>query len=218
MTLETFSADAARQQALLDAWKACGGGALQQRGSFSIALSAQPTALACLRQLSRGEWPWSATHLYLADENWVPRAHAQSHYRQIFEACRPRPVNLHGWETENLDPDLAAHRFEKHLIQQLGKPPQFDLAILEAGPQGRVAALYPDCPALLAEQAFALDQQVPERHVHQLTLTLNSYLRARELWLVTRASEHKYWEKDAHSPAGRLLAQARNVTIFLLED
>lgn len=217
MILKTFSENEARQAAMIEAWHESGGRALQARGQFFVALSAVPPTVDCLRELSQGEWPWSATHLFLAEENWVPRQNLHSQYRQVYQACRPHRVHLHGWETENLDPDLSAQRYEKHLIQELGKPPQFDLAILEAGPRGRIAALYPGCRALLDEEALALDQEVPDRHLHQLTLTMNTYLRAREIWLITSKAEHKYWEKEPTSPAGRLIGQARELKIFLLE-
>jgi 6-phosphogluconolactonase len=216
MTEETFQSDQERNEALVAAWQECGGRSLQQRGSFSVALSAQPASLLCLRQLSRVDWPWSATHLYLADENWVPRHHPSSHHRQIFEACRPHPVQLHGWETENMEPDLSARRFEKHLIQELGKPPQFDLAILESGTKGQVAGLYPHSPAMQDDHLVALDQDVPGSQLHQLTLTLKTYLRAREIWLITEQADFKYRKEDPQSPAGRLIHEARALKIFMV--
>ncbi len=217
MILESYAKDEERQAALIEAWQETGGKALQSRGTFLVALSARPVTLECLRQLSQDEWPWSATHLYLSDENWVPRSNSHNHHRQVYAACRPRPVQLHGWETENLDPHLSASRFEKHLLQELGKPPQFDLAILEAGSHGQVSALYPGCPALLDTEVYAINQEVPERRLHQLTLTILTYLRAREIWLITNRAEHKYWEKDPDSPAGRLIQEGRELKIFLTE-
>lgn len=210
----TPSSTEERLKAMEECWHEQIGQALHARGEVHIALSAAPTLLPWCRHLAATDWPWSTTRFYLVEDVWVPRGHAHSHYRQVYEAFYPHRIHLLGWETEAIEPENACRRYEKKLLHSLGNPPRLDLALLESDADGRIAALFPGSPALAIEDQWAAPSPVPHTSRMALTLTLPTLCQARACWIMTNQNT---LSPPPNSPLRRLVEENANLTVFELE-
>lgn len=107
MTLHEFADPTAWMEAMVARWETLGGSALQARGTFSVSLSGGSTPKPLYERLAQLSWPWSATHLYLGDERWVPPDHKDSNYRMIHEAFHATGAKIERIHTEIGKPEIA---------------------------------------------------------------------------------------------------------------
>lgn len=177
-------ADAARQ-------------AVQERGRFSIALSGGATPASLFGLLSQPEWcervPWQATHVFWADERCVPPDHPDSNYRMAHALLLSRlavpPAKVHRMAGE-IEPHLAAERYEDTLRNALGDPPVLDLVLLGMGADGHTASLFPGTEALRETVRLVAANFVPRLDAWRLTLTLPTINSARRaVFLVAGADK-----------------------------
>jgi 6-phosphogluconolactonase len=142
MTLHEFADPSAWLEAMVARWETLGGSALQARGSFSVSLSGGSTPKPLYEHLAKLKWPWSATHLYLGDERWVPPDHKDSNYRMIHEAFHATGAKIERVHTEIATAEVGARDYEKRLKAELGDPPKFDLILLGVGDDGHTSSLF----------------------------------------------------------------------------
>jgi 6-phosphogluconolactonase len=105
----------------------------------------------------RSRIPWPRVHWFIGDERFVPPGdplHNMSMARQTFlDQCAPA-ANIHPIPTDGANPDDAAHAYEQQLKSFYGTDrldrakPLFDLVLLGVGPDGHVASLFPNYPAI----------------------------------------------------------------------
>ena len=59
---------------LIKRWKEISGKAIKERGIFTVALSGGETPVEFYQRLSdsKNSFPWGRTHIFLADERFVP--------------------------------------------------------------------------------------------------------------------------------------------------
>ena len=134
-------------------------------GSFAVCLSGGSTPQRLYEHLAgppyRDAFPWSRTHWFWGDEQFVPHDDALSNYRMVREALLSRApipaVNIHPIPTEGLSPEAAASAYERELKSFYGADhldparPLFDVNLLGLGPDGHTASLFPGS-AVLAER------------------------------------------------------------------
>ncbi|MFI5028657.1 MAG: 6-phosphogluconolactonase [Solirubrobacterales bacterium] len=205
--------DAAQRGADLIA--AAGRRAVEEHGSFSLAISGGHTPWAMLAILSdREEMPWSETSLYQVDErvaspgsedrNLTHTVLALSMENQT--AIRPMPVTQR-------DLEAAAREYEESL------PERLDLVHLGLGPDGHTASLVPGDPVLeVGDRRVALTQTAYQGY-HRMTLTYPALEAAGQiLWLVTGPSKGEALTRllagDNSIPAGRVV----NERMLILAD
>lgn len=163
-------------------WEVISREAIKERGQFTAALSGGRTPLVLYKKLS-GEikLPWDKTHIFMADERFVPYESGENNYHSISRILL-RHVgipgkNIHPVFTSEDSARASAKRYEGDLISFFRitgkKLPRFDLMLLGIGEDGHTASLFPDTSALqeskrLAAAVSPRDESIKER----ITLTL----------------------------------------------
>jgi 6-phosphogluconolactonase len=128
--------------------------AIRERGVYNVALSGGPISKRVHAVIARGHrdrLDWERIHHFLVDERNVPPEHPDSHYgmgyRALFSKLPAPPWNVHRWALNEFDPARAAEYGESILRSHfsLGPfgAPRFDFVLLELGPDGSVASLFP---------------------------------------------------------------------------
>ena len=159
--------------------------AVAERGSFYVAISGGTTPRGMLENLASEQnlpvFPWYRTELFFADERCVPPDSSDSNYRMVHElllATVPIPeTNVHRFEGE-LDPDIAAERYEEEIHRVMGWDPRFDLIVLGMGEDTHTASLFPHTPALHETGRHAIANYVHKLNAHRLTMTFQLINRA----------------------------------------
>ena len=177
-------------------WERASSEAIRQRGFFAVALSGGRTPLPLYLGLAarRDIGPWDKTHVFLADERFVPSTDADSNYRMIRErlldAVDIPASNVHPVPTGLPDAGSAAKKYEEILISFFGLSdgqfPVFDIILLGLGTDGHTASLFPGSRAL-QEEGRLVDSAVLGNARHdRITLTFPVINSARNvLFLVT---------------------------------
>ena len=140
----------------------------------------------------RDRIPWTRVHWFIGDERFVPADDPLNNMgaaRKIFlDACAP-PANIHLIPTDTGTPDEAARRYASTLQSFYGADrlnpakPLFDVVLMGVGPDGHIASLFPDYPAM--EETGRWVVGVPKAHVEpfvpRVTLTLPTLNSCREM-------------------------------------
>ncbi len=222
MTHLRFESENSWIEALIKAWQEAGSNALQKRGNFTVSLSGGASPESFYKALSKIEWPWSSTRLFIGDERWVPADHKDSNYHMIYESFYPRAIQLERWKTELQKPEEAAADYERRLHKELAHPTRFDLVLLGIGNDGHTASLFPGTKALEESSKLAVSNWVPQADAMRLTLTYPLFKLAREIWFVSKGAGKQPWiEKMALGqgtdfPAGRITCDYGEIRIFNL--
>ncbi|MFO0753462.1 MAG: 6-phosphogluconolactonase [Thermodesulfovibrionales bacterium] len=176
---------------MAEKWRSLSVSSVGERGCFVVALSGGTTPVPLYRALAahRQDIPWDRTHLFLADERFVPAASPESNLRLIRETLLKGIAlparNVHAIATDDPDPPSAARRYEGELITffrlSRGELPRFDLIILGMGSDGHTASLFPGSPALRNESFLACAVAPAGGRLQRITLTLPVLNNARNV-------------------------------------
>jgi 6-phosphogluconolactonase len=170
-------------------------------GRFTVALSGGSTPRAMNSFLAAPPFldtvPWSSIYFFWGDERCVPPDHPDSNYRMARETLLSKvPVpedNIFRIPAENPDPDRAAEEYEttlRHVFARLAPKtstaplatvPRFDLVLLGMGADGHTASLFPDTPALHADDRVVTANYVEKLNAHRITLTARTINNARNV-------------------------------------
>jgi 6-phosphogluconolactonase len=179
--------------------------AVEERGSFALAVSGGKTPWAMLAILSdREQMPWAQTSLFQVDERVAAPGSEDRNLTHLVlglsmqnqSALRPMPVT-------HRDLEAAAREYEASL------PERLDLVHLGLGPDGHTASLVPDDAVLeVGDRRVAVTETAYQGH-RRMTLTYPAIAAARQvLWLVTGPSKQealgKLLDGDRSVPAGRV--------------
>jgi 6-phosphogluconolactonase len=140
----------------------------------------------------RSQIPWDRVHWFIGDERFVPATDSRNNMRMARQAflnrCAPL-VNIHPMATNASNPDEAARRYETELKSFYGTDnldparPLFDVVLMGVGPDGHVASLFPEYPAI--EETARWVVGVPNAHVEpfvpRVTLTLPVFASCHEM-------------------------------------
>ncbi|TKY55989.1 6-phosphogluconolactonase 4 [Spatholobus suberectus] len=136
---------------------------IKERGYFAIALSAG--SIKYLRKLVEPHYSntimWSKWRIFWVDEKVVPKTHVDSNYKLAYDGFISKvPIPPHNVNTidDALPADGAADVYETTLKRLVASNviakslstgfPKFDLVLLDMGPDGHVASLFPGHPTL----------------------------------------------------------------------
>lgn len=158
--------------------------AVQQKGSFAVALSGGSTPKGMYSLLAsdptlRTHVPWDKVHFFWGDERHVAPDHPDSNFRMAHEALLSRvPVSAgQVWriKAEYDDARRSADEYEVALRSFFGLAggqfPHLDLVLLGMGPDGHTASLFPGTKALHESQRLAISNWVGKFYTHRITLT-----------------------------------------------
>jgi len=178
----------------------------------------------------RSRIPWQRVHWFIGDERFVPPGdalHNMTMARQAFlDQCAPA-ANIHPIATDAASPDDAARAYERELKSFNGADhldparPLFDLVLLGVGPDGHVASLFPDYPALdeRARWVVGVATAPVAPRVPRVSLTLPALGSCREmLFEVAGADKRAILTRvfaGENVPANR--AHAIGETIWLID-
>jgi 6-phosphogluconolactonase len=183
-------------------------------GRIAICLTggSSPKRLYALlaREPYRSRIPWQRVHWFIGDERFVPpgdELHNMTMARQVFlDQCAPA-ANIHPIPTDDASADDTARAYEHELKSFYGAErldpakPLFDLVLLGVGPDGHVASLFPDYPALDERERWVVGVATAPvaPRVPRVTLTFPVLGSCREMLFEVAGS-------DKHTILTRVLA------------
>jgi 6-phosphogluconolactonase len=198
------------------------------RGSASIVLTGGGTGGATLRKLAsspaRDAIDWSHLDVWWGDERFLPGGHADRNETQAREALLAKvaldPKRVHPMAAsdgpEGDDLDSAAARYADELRdaahpEDHAPVPTFDILLLGVGPDGHVASLFPEAPALYDERTVIPVRGAPKPPPTRLSLSMAAINSAREVWLVAAGEEKAAAVRMALEGAGSTAIPAAGV-------
>ena len=165
---------------------------------------------------------WSLAGVWWGDERCVPPDDERSNFRLARESLLDRlerePRAVHRIQGE-LEPERAAGAYEQEL-----QGVRIDLVLLGLGPDGHVASLFPNAPALEEREHLVVATEARlEPFVDRVTLTLPALCAGREVaFLVTGEDKADAVERafagpaDAATPAS-LVRSTEGRTLVVLD-
>jgi 6-phosphogluconolactonase len=151
---------------------------------------------------ARGAVDWSRVDLWWGDERFLPKGDPDRNETQAREGLLDQlaldPARVHpvaASDEVDDDPDRAADEYAAALRaaaapEDRGGVPTFDVLMLGIGPDGHVASLFPERPALYEEDRTAVAvRQSPKPPPTRVSLTMPALHRAREVWFVASGEE-----------------------------
>jgi 6-phosphogluconolactonase len=179
----------------------------------------------------RSRIPWDRVHWFIGDERFVavgdPRNNMKMAREAFLDQCAPAS-NIHPIPTDTADPEQSAHAYERELKSFYGAEnldparPLFEMVLLGVGPDGHIASLFPEYPAI--EESARWVVGVPEAHVApfvpRVSLTLPALNSCREILFEIAGAEKRAILTRVldgeNLPAGR--AHAMGETIWLVDQ
>jgi 6-phosphogluconolactonase len=185
---------------------------------------------------ARGAIDWRALDVWWGDERFLPSGDPERNDTQAREALLDHvPIEqsrVHPMPPsdgpDGDDPESAAARYAQELARATrhedhAEVPAFDLLLLGVGPDGHIASLFPEKPALYEqERTVVAVRGAPKPPPTRLTLTLPALLAARDTWLVVAGEDKAGAVALALSGAGptqvpAAAARGRARTLWLLD-
>ncbi|HEX3825521.1 MAG TPA: 6-phosphogluconolactonase [Mycobacteriales bacterium] len=209
------------------------------RGEASLVLTGGGIGGATLRELAespaRYAIDWPRLDIWWGDERFLPRGHPDRNETQardaLLEAVDLDPARVHAMGASD-DPggddlDAAAEHYADELAaaarpEDHGASPSFDVLLLGVGPEGHIASLFPEAPALYDERSVIPVRGAPKPPPTRLSLSLATINAAREVWLIAAGEEKAGAARLALSGAGPTAvpaagARGRVATRWLLD-
>jgi 6-phosphogluconolactonase len=213
-------------------WLKISSQAIAEKGCFTAALSGGKTPVAFYKRLSASKDipSWDRTHLFLADERFVPPSHGESNYGSI-EKLLLRQVsildeNVHRIQTEGITLERSARRYEEDIRRFFridgSSVPQFDLIMLGIGEDGHTASLFPGKFSLRERTRLAIPVTAEKFPGERITLTLPVINNASKIiFLVSGRAKAKVMKKIMEDQQGSLPAShvhlKQGVVYFIID-
>lgn len=209
------------------------------RGWASIVLTGGGAGIAVLAAIAsspaRDAIDWKRIDLWWGDERYLPAGDAERNETQARaalldrlgddldeERVHPMPAAEPGLTVED-----AADRYAEALAaaarpEDHGPVPRFDVVLLGIGPDGHVASLVPEQPAVHDERPVVAVRGAPKPPPQRISLGFGALNAGREVWVVAAGAEKAGAVSLALSGAGRVQVPAAGVTgqsrtLFLLD-
>ncbi|MHB2024042.1 MAG: 6-phosphogluconolactonase [Mycobacteriales bacterium] len=207
------------------------------RGHASVVLTGGGIGTETLRRLAeapaRDAIDWSNLEVWWGDERFLPPGDPQRNETQaraaLLEKVPIDPARVHpmGAAGLGLDAESAAEAYRAELARAArpedhGPVPTFDLLLLGIGPEGHVASLFPESPAIHDARSVVAVHGCPKPPPTRISLTLTAINSAREVWVLASGAEKAKAVRLALSGAGPLQLPAAGVagraaTRFLID-
>jgi 6-phosphogluconolactonase len=208
------------------------------RGNASIVVTGGglggATLAAVAASPARSAVDWKHLDVWWGDERFLPRGHPERNETQARAALLDAvPVVSHrvhpmpATEDTGDDPDAAAESYAAVLAaatrpENHARVPEFDVLMLGVGPDGHVASLFPDHPALYETRQVVAVRGAPKPPPIRISLTLPAIRTATEVWLVVAGDDKAAAVRMALSGAGEVQvpaagARGRQRTLWLLD-
>jgi 6-phosphogluconolactonase len=176
------------------------------RGDASIVLTGGGIGGATLRELAespaRFAIDWPRLSIWWGDERFLPAGHPDRNETQAREALLDvvdvDPARVHAMAASDGplgdDLDAAAAAYADELRSAVGPHdggagPSFDVLLLGLGPDGHVASLFPDAPALSDDRPVVPVRGAPKPPPTRISLSMAIINNAREAWVIAAGEE-----------------------------
>jgi 6-phosphogluconolactonase len=208
-------------------------------GSASIVLTGGGIGTASLHELAgapaRDAVEWAALDVWWGDERFLPTGHPERNETLARQALLDHvdvdPARVHPMGAtdgpDGDDLDAAAERYARELAaaarpEDHGPVPTFDVLLLGLGPDGHVASLFPESPALYDDRTVVAVRGAAKPPPTRLSLSMAAINAARETWVVAAGEEKAAACRLALSGAGATQVPAAGVhgrarTLWLLD-
>jgi 6-phosphogluconolactonase len=210
------------------------------RGHAHVVLTGGGVGTATLAALAgapaRDAIDWAALDIWWGDERFLPAGHPDRNATQaraaLLDAVPLDPARVHEMAPSDGaygdDVDAAARSYARQLAvaarpEDRDGVPAFDVLMLGVGPDGHIASLFPDHPAMHeAERTVVGVRGSPKPPPTRISLTLPAINAATEVWLLAAGAEKAAAVGLALSGAGKLAvpsagAEGRSRTLWLLD-
>lgn len=153
--------------------------AVQDHGSFHVALSGGRTPWVVFAELAHRELAWYEVTIYQVDERVTPDGDPDRNLTHLRDSFASLPVTLRPMPVTAADLEEAAAAYAEDL------PEQFDMVHMGLGADGHTASLVPGDPVLDVEDRLVAVTNPYQGH-RRMTLTYPALERAEQLlWLVS---------------------------------
>jgi 6-phosphogluconolactonase len=198
------------------------------RREASIVLTGGGIGGATLRELAdspaRYAIDWPRLSIWWGDERFLPRGHPDRNETQARAALLDQvdvdPSRVHPMPASDGplgdDLDAAAEHYAGELAaaahpEDHSPSPSFDVLLLGLGPDGHVASLFPESPALYDERSVIGVRGAPKPPPTRLSMSLGTINSAREAWIIAAGEEKATAARLALSGAGPTAVPAAGV-------
>jgi 6-phosphogluconolactonase len=198
------------------------------RGEASVVLTGGGIGAATLRELAespaRYAIDWSRLSVWWGDERFLPQNHPDRNETQARAALLDHvdvdPTRVHPMPASDGplgdDLDAAAQHYAAELAaaarpEDHGGSPSFDVLLLGLGPEGHVASLFPEAPAMYDDRSVIPVRGCPKPPPTRISLSLATINRAREVWVIAAGEEKAGAARLALSSAGPTAIPAAGV-------
>jgi 6-phosphogluconolactonase len=142
---------------------------------------------------------WTKVDLFWGDERFLPAGDPERNETQaraaLLDHLTVPDERVHVMEPSDGrfgdDPDAAAEAYAE-LLASLVRPedhgpvPTFDVCMLGIGPEGHVASVFPESPAVYeTERTVVAVRNCPKPPPTRVSLTLPAIRRSAEVWIMT---------------------------------
>jgi 6-phosphogluconolactonase len=197
----------------------------------TVSLTGGRIAAAVYRTIAqspaRSAVDWSRVELWWSDERFLPAGDPERNETQAREALLDAvpldPSRVHAMPA---DTGQGAEQAAEEYAAELAKADRtgFDLNLLGVGPDGHVASLFPEQPALHEQDRTVVAVHgAPKPPPTRITLTLPVLSQAAEVWFVVSGADKASAVRMALSGAGPMQIPAagpkgRSRTLWLLDN
>lgn len=208
------------------------------RDRASLVLTGGGIGIATLAELrvipARDAVDWSHVDIWWGDERFLAAGDPERNETQaraaLLDHVKVAPACVHAVPAlgDAADPEAAAERYAAELRaaarpEDHGPVPQFDVLLLGIGPDGHVASLFPESPAMYDERTVVGVHGAPKPPPNRVSMTLAAINSAREIWLVAAGAEKAGAVSLALGGAGGVQIPAaavggRRRTLWLLDQ
>jgi 6-phosphogluconolactonase len=169
------------------------------RGDASIVLTGGGIGGATLRELAdspaRLAIDWPRLSIWWGDERFLPTGHPDRNETQAREALLDHvevdPARVHPMPASDGplgdDLDAAAQSYAAELAT--AGSPSFDVLMLGLGPEGHVASLFPEAPAMYDDRAVIPVRGCPKPPPTRISLSMATINTALEAWIIAAGEE-----------------------------
>ncbi len=172
--------------------------AVQEKGSFQVALSGGSTPKALFSLLTKQpyslEIDWSKVHLFWSDERSVGPENSESNYHMAMEAgfslVNIPPVQIHRMIAED-SIEKNALDYENLLKKDVSLG--FDYLMLGMGEDGHTASLFPGTTGLHIADRWVIANYIPQKNTWRMTLTFTCINQAKNIviYVLGKAKQEK---------------------------
>lgn len=209
------------------------------RGVASLVLTGGAIGRRVLEVLrdspARGAVDWRMLDVWWGDERFLPTGDLERNESLARDALLDHvpldPARVHPMPApdgpDGDDPEAAAARYADLLAgsarhEDHGPSPSFDVTLLGVGPDGHIASLFPEMPALYEERAVVAVRGAPKPPPTRISLTVPTIQRSREVWAVVAGEDKATAVTMALSGGGTTQVPAaaaigRDRTLWLLD-